>query len=407
MSSRQPLKDFEIEDLDLGDPGLHAEYDLRQVWQQLRDRTPVSWRESASLGCGFWAVTGYANAVDVYRNTADFSSERGNVLDVLSTGPDPAGGQMLALTDGNPHSDLRRILLRAFTPRALDLVVRRMRVATRRLLHDAAEKGNFDFARDVAALIPLAAVCDLLRVPVSDREYILRLTSSALASDQGVPHFADTWNAKAEILLYFSQLVRFRRQHQDDDIVSMLVSCEVAGRKLTDEEIVFNCYSIVMGGDETTRLSMVGGVLALIENPDQWQSLRNGDVDVSVATEEILRWTTPAIHGARTATRDLEYRGANIKSGDIVIVWNVSANMDDTQFPDPGNFELARRPNRHVTFSYGPHFCIGAYMSRQEIAAVLESLRRSCLEITLAGTPRVIYSNYLQGYCGLPVSVAQ
>lgn len=407
MNSRQLLEDFEIVQLDLGDPGLHAEYDLRHVWRQLRFRDPISWRESPSLGCGFWAVTGYADAVDVYRNTVDFSSARGNALDVLAVGPDPAGGQMLALTDGKPHTDLRRVLFRAFTPRALDLVVRRMRVATRKLVHDAAGKGHFDFARDVAALIPLAAICDLLRVPVPDRDYILRLTSSALASDQGVPQFADTWNAKAEILLYFSELARFRREHQDDDIVSLLGSCEVAGRKLTDEEIVFNCYSVVMGGDETTRLSMVSGLLALIENPDQWQSLKSGGVDVSVATEEILRWTTPLIHGARTVTRDLEYRSANMKSGDIVTVWNVSANMDETHFPCPAKFDLARHPNSHLTFSYGPHFCIGAYMSRQEIAAVLESLLRSCPEIALAGIPRVIYSNYLQGYCELPVSVDQ
>ncbi len=146
----------------------------------------------------------------------------------------------------------------------------------------------------------------------------------------------------------------------------MLATGTLEGKPLTMDEIVVNCYSLILGGDETSRLSMTGAVAAFLEHPHQWRALLKGEVEVSTAVEEVLRWTTPAIHFGRSALEDVPVgdRGQEIKAGDIVTLWNTSANMDEEVFADPGRFDLARTPNKHIAFGYGPHFCLGAYLGR-------------------------------------------
>jgi cytochrome P450 len=390
--------------LNLADPRVHAEHDLAGLWRHLRDTDPVHWHDTPG-DRGFWIITRYGDTLDVYRDDKTFSSEHGNVLDTLLAGHDSAAGRMLAVSDGDRHASLRRVLSRAFTPQAMDLVIRSMRVGTRMLIDTIRTDGRCDFVADVAAKIPLAAVCDLLRVPLSDRAYILGLTSSALASADDAPTAAGSWNSKAEILLYFTDLLRRRREQPDDDIVSIMIAGSSQNRPLTDEEIVVNCYGIVMAGDETTRLAMTGGLLALIEHPEQWRKLTSGDVGVESAVEEILRWTTPTLHAGRTATRELKMHGKIIRPGDIVTAWNISANFDEEQFAGARLFDLSRSPNKHVTFAYGRHFCLGSYLARAELTELLISLRSMIAGFELQGQPRRIFSNFLNGYSSLPLSV--
>ena len=311
---------------------------------------------------------------------------------------------MAAVTDGAHHADLRGVMLKAFTPKALEVVVDNVRSAARRLLAAAVEREECDFATDVAAKIPLAAICDLLGVPDGDRAEILRHTSSALASDDGIPTEMETWTAKNEILLYFAELAETRRGTPYDDVVSLLVTSEVTGRPLTHDEVVFNCYSLVLGGDETTRYSMIGGLQAFMDHPEQWQRFKAGTVDLESTVEEVLRWTTPTLHAGRTATEDVLMGGQFIEADDRVTIWNTSANRDERQFPEPDRFDAGRRPNKHLTFAYGPHFCLGAYLARQELAAILTGLRDLVAEVQPAGPARRVYSNFLNGLCGLPVA---
>jgi cytochrome P450 len=390
--------------LNLADPRVHAEHDLTGRWRHLRETDPVHWHETPGEP-GFWVITRYGDTLDVYRDDKTFSSEHGNVLDTLLSGRDSAAGRMLAVSDGERHASLRRVLSRAFTPQAMDLVIRSMRVGTRQLVDSVRTDGSCDFVRDVAAKIPLAAVCDLLRVPLSDRGYILGLTSSALASADHAPTEAGSWNSKAEILLYFADLLRRRREQLDDDIISIMIAGSNQNRPLTDEEIVVNCYGIVMAGDETTRLAMTGGLLAMIEHPEQWRKLKSGDVSVESAVEEILRWTTPTLHAGRTATRELKMHDTIIRPGDIVTAWNISANFDEEQFARPRDFDLSRNPNKHVTFAYGRHFCLGAHLARAELTELLLSLRSMIAGFELEGPPKRIFSNFLNGYSSLPLSV--
>lgn len=150
---------------------------------------------------------------------------------------------------------------------------------------------------------------------------------------------------------------------------------------------------------------MVGTALALADHPDQWQALKRGDTGIDTAVEEMLRWTTPALQSGRTATTDTEVGGRPIGAGDVVTVWNASANRDERVFDEPDRLRLDRTPNKHVTFAYGPHFCLGAYLARAEIGAVLAGLRETVAELERTGPTRPVYSNFLSGLSSLPLAL--
>jgi cytochrome P450 len=187
--------------------------------------------------------------------------------------------------------------------------------------------------------------------------------------------------------------------------VSDVTASQVDGVPLDDDEIMLNCYSLILGGDETARLSMVGAVLALVEHPDQWRALKRGEAGLDNAVEEMLRWTTPALHSGRTATADTEIAGRTVRAGDIVTVWNSSANRDERVFDAPDALRLDRSPNKHVTFAHGPHFCLGAYLARAEIAAVLSGLRSRVNALERTGPAGPVYSNFLNGMVSLPLAL--
>ncbi|TXS46334.1 cytochrome P450 [Streptomyces sp. uw30] len=405
MTTRRTIAPEELDTLNLADPRMHAESDLSAVWRHLRELAPVHWNPATGTAPGFWVVTRHADVTSVYRDSARFTSEGGNVLETLLAGGDTATGRMLAITDGEKHAGLRRVLMSAFSPRALEPIVESVRRTVTRLLGDALERGTCDFAADVAAGIPLGAICDLLGVPDRDRAYVLSLTSSALGSHDADSTAADAWIARNEILLYFAGLARDRRGSGHSDVIALLAGSEVNGLPLDDDEIMLNCYSLILGGDETARLSMAGAALALLEHPDQWQALKRGDAAIDTAVEEILRWTTPALHSGRTATTDTEVGGRPVKEGEIVTVWNASANRDERVFEAPAELRLDRTPNKHVTFAYGPHFCLGAYLARAEIAAVLAGLRDLVAEMEQTGPAKPVYSNFLSGLGALPLSL--
>jgi cytochrome P450 len=209
--------------------------------------------------------------------------------------------------------------------------------------------------------------------------------------------------ARNELLLYFADLSAKRRDSPQSDLVSMLATVTVDGEPLTDAEIVLNCYSVILGGDETTRLTMTGAVLALIEHPDQWRALRAGGVDPTTATEEVLRWTCVPAHVGRSARRDVTLCGRKIAAGDPLTGWLWSANRDEDVFGDPDRFDLGRTPNRHLSFGHGPHFCLGAHLARAQIGALLTELSRQVAQMEVCGPVGRIYSNFFQGVGSLPV----
>ncbi|CAL9425013.1 cytochrome P450 [Streptomyces sp. enrichment culture] len=403
--SRPILSPDEIDRLDFADRVLHSTCDLTEVWRHLRTHEPVRRQPPRDGLAGYWMLTAHRDVSAVYRDTAHFTSERGNVLDALRGGGDSAGRRMLSLTDGARHSEVRQILTKTFSRRGLEALGVRIRAMARQLIGRALERGTCDFATDVAKEIPLAAICDLLGVPHRDRERIFALTSTMVASETPVLTQADAWRAKNEVLYYFANLSEGRRTAPADDIVTLLTSARVNGSGLTDDEIVFNCYSLILGGGETTRMAIGGAVLAFLDHPDQWQAWQRGEVAVETAVDEVLRWTTPSMHMARTAVRDVTIGGTDVRAGDIVTLWNVSANRDEQVFDRPDDFRLSRNPNRHVTLGGGAHFCLGSHLARLEIGAVLESLRDLVTDLEPSGEPARIYSNFLGGVCSVPVTL--
>lgn len=391
--------------IDLTDPRAHAEGDLDGggLFAALRLRAPVSWHGPTGSSPGFWVVTRYDDVLACYRDPARFTSVHGNVLGTLTRGGDSASGLMLPVSDGSRHLAVRRRLLPALLPRALPPVTAAIQEAVRRLLADAIDRERVDFAGDVAAQVPLGAICQLLDVPESDRAFIFANTSAALAAEEPDQPAADAQLAQSELLLYFAKLARERQEAPGADVVSLLATSEIDGEPLTEPEIVMNCYSLVLGGDETARLAMIGGVRELAAQPDEWKRLRSGEVDLDTAVEEVLRWTTPAMHAGRTVTEDTMLGGQRLPAGDVVTLWNSSANRDEQAFPAPERFDLARQPNRHLTFGHGPHFCLGAHLARVELRCLLETLREWSPSIELAAEPRPIYSNFLTGYSSLPL----
>jgi len=392
--------------LDLADVALHVGTDQAEVWRRLRDEHPLYWNPARDDDTpGFWAVTRHADVCAVYRDAATFTSQRGNLLTALLRGGDTGAGQMIAVTDGPRHHAIRSLLAPSLGPRALTRLAAKVTATTERLLDSAVARRDVDFAHDVAAHIPLTTICDLLGVPTDDRAFIQRQTSVALGSDNPDQSPTEIWLARNEILLYFRELCGLRRRTPADDLVSVLANGRIDGEEISEDEVVLNCYSLILGGDETARLSMAGAVAAFAAWPEQWHRLQTGQAGLAAAVEEVLRWTTPALHAGRTARYDTDLHGRTIKAGDIVTVWNVAANFDEREFAEPGEFDLGRKPNRHVSFGYGTHFCLGASLARIELSALLAGLRDRVQRIEISAAPARIFSNFLAGYSSLPVTL--
>ncbi|UPK75799.1 cytochrome P450 [Nocardioidaceae bacterium SCSIO 66511] len=394
-------------DFDLTDPqtfraGEHGH--LVELWELMRTRGRVFWQPYEDTG--FWSVISYADICTIYRDRENFTSERGTILDTLLAGGDPAGGRMLAVTDGARHRALRKAMSRFFTPRHLESVEQSIARRTARVVDEAVEQGAVDFATDVCERLPIEAICDLMEVPEADRPQLLTYTKAALSSDAEDSSELDAISARSELLLYLSDLVAMRRSDPGDDIVSVLTSAEVEGEPLDDDDLALNCYSLILGGDESTRVSAGTGALAFARCPSQWTALRESrdttrDL-LPAAVEEVLRWSTPSMHFARTATADVRIGGQTIRRGDVVVLWLSAANLDPEQFERPGRFDIGRPAHDHLTFGQGRHYCPGAVMARIELRCLFDALRNQVARIEETAEPRQVYSNFLFGHSSLP-----
>jgi cholest-4-en-3-one 26-monooxygenase len=209
--------------------------------------------------------------------------------------------------------------------------------------------------------------------------------------------------AQAEFFGYFARLIDERRKNPGKDLISAFTVGEVDGTRLTDLEILFNSFLLIIGGQETTRNAVSGGMLALIDNPAQRMRLQGESTVTPAAIEEFLRWTTPVTHILRTARKDAELRGQKIREGDKVVVWNASANRDEEVFRAPDTFDLSRAPNDHLAFGHGEHFCIGAHLARLEMRVMIEQVMRRMPDIGLAGAPERLRSNFVAGIKHMPI----
>ncbi|MFF5639396.1 cytochrome P450 [Streptomyces sp. NPDC012825] len=390
--------------VDLFDPTLYSTGDPHAVWRALRAQAPVH-RQTLPDGRSFWNVTKYHDVNDVLRDHTRFTSSKGTLLSILGS-QDPAGGKMMAASDPPVHSAMREPLMKVMSHRALkDRQPQIRRIVHRRLLAHLLDGGTWDIAA-AAADFPMAFTGTLMGLPERDWPRLTKLTTMAVAPtdsefQEGGGH-ATLVAAHHELFDYFSRFVR--RHPGGDDLVGFLASMEAGGRRLRHDEIVYNCYSLLLGANVTTPHAIASTVLALIEHPGEYRRLLADPALVPGAVDEGLRWSSPANHFMRYAVRDLELGGARIARGDALVTWLGSANRDEDVFPEPYRFDVSRRPNRHVAFGFGPHYCIGAPLAKIALNLLFEEIVRVVEEFEVAGPVEHLESNFVAGIKHLPLA---
>jgi cytochrome P450 len=394
MSAEPP---FEI---NLADPELYSHGDPYSLWRWLRANDPVHWHPPAELP-GFWVLTKYEDVRSVYRAPAAFSSAKGILLRPEKHGPDHGGGRTLALTDPPRHRQLRGIVDEWFVLRSVRLLDADMRDVAASVVVRALEREECDFVTEVAARIPLYVICSMMGVPREDWEHMFALTSQAFGGSSGTARSL----AHLEIFNYFDNLVAARRKNPAEDLVSALVTAEIDGKRLTEDEVLLNCDNLLVGGTENTRIAASGGMLAFLQHPEEWNAMREDPGLIPSAVEEVLRWTSTATHIMRTTTKPVVIRGREIGAGERVTLWNPSANRDEDVFPDADRFDIRRHPNRHLALGAGEHFCLGGTLARAELRLLYEELLQRTARIELAGTPVMLSSIVVNGLDRLPVKL--
>jgi cytochrome P450 len=396
-----------LEQIDLTDLDLFLHGDPYAAFALLRREAPVYWHERN--GRGFWAVTRYDDALRVYHDPGTYSSERGISLQFDNVIPDQAGsGMMMILTDPPRHNKIRQVVSRRFTPRAINAYAPEVRKICDEIIDSVIERGECDFVVDVAGKLPTAAICEMLGIPAEYRDQMYALGNQSIGTqdpeyNQGRSAMETGRNAMAEFFSYFAKLIDERRKNPGSDLISAFTLGDIDGTKLTDLEILFNCFLLIIGGQETTRNATSGGMLAVINHPAERIKLRNDLSILPTAIEEFLRWTTPVTHILRTARKDTELRGQKIREGDKMVVWNASANRDEEVFRAAESFDVMRTPNDHLAFGHGEHFCIGSHLARMEMRVMVEQVMKRMPALELAGAPERLRSNFVAGIKHMPV----
>jgi cytochrome P450 len=293
---------------------------------------------------------------------------------------------------------------RVFSPKIVALAERAIQERAAAIVARIAPKGAVEFVSEVASAMPAAVIGDIMGVPEPDRPRLIELTTRHLAAvDATDPGYMA---AAEELRDYGTRLARSRLDHPQDDLTTTLVTAEVDGEALPLDEVGPFFAMLIAAGFETTRNALSHAIWLLTEFPDQkrrWLSDVEGHT--ATAVEEIVRWTSPALHMRRTLTHDVEFRGVQMRAGDKVAMWFVSANRDETQFTDPHVFDIARTPNKHCGFGTGgPHFCLGAHLARRELAILLGALLQRFPDIHATRRPEKFRSNFLNGIKSLDVS---
>ncbi|WP_331732574.1 cytochrome P450 (plasmid) [Streptomyces sp. NBC_00015] len=393
--------------INLADPDLYATTGGLEELRHLQVNEPVYWNALAADD-GFWALTRYADAVAVYRNPKAFTSEQGIQVGQSMAAARPAAGKMLVLSDRGTHRRIKSILSRYLAPGALARHLLELRAEANSTAERVATGEPFDFVTDAAGHLTLTLLGSLLGIPAADRDQVSRWTGTAFGSTTGPSDHrvtgADSAAANAQLFVYFGDLLARRRREASDDLLSALVLSGASdGQHLTDEEILFNVHLLLAGGHETTRQALTGIAAAFIDSPDEWDRLRAQPQFRPTAVEEILRWSAPSLNVMRTATQEIEIGGTLIRVGQRVTMWHPIVNRDEDFFHEALRFDIARDPNRHLSFGMGSHFCLGAWLAREELQVLIEALTSRVRRIEPAGAPRRSRSNRTWGYDYLPV----
>lgn len=375
----------------------------------LRANAPVSWVDVPNYR-PFWAITKHADIMDIERANTLFTNHPRPVL-VTEEGDEQQaaiGVRTLIHMDDPQHRVVRAIGADWFRPKAMRALKIRVDELAKVYVDKMMTIGTeCDFVQQVAVNFPLYVIMSLLGIPESDFPLMLKLTQELFGSDddefkRGTDQ-ADQMSALVEMFEYFTALTASRRETPTDDLASAIANATIDGEPLSDIDTISYYAIVAAAGHDTTSATISGGMLALIENPDQCQNLCSDLALMPLAVEEMIRWVTPVKAFMRTAVEDTTVRGVPIAAGESVLLSYVSGNRDEDVFDDPFRFDIARDPNRHVAFGYGVHFCLGAALARMEVNSFFTELLPRLKAVELAGRPEHVATTFVGGLKHLPI----
>ncbi|MCI4066798.1 cytochrome P450 [Micromonospora sp. R77] len=397
-------------EVDLTDVDRFVRGEHHQLLARLRDQDDLHWNPLDNGG--FWALTRYDEVAAAYADHAAFSSAGGAMLGgSFRNEVDTATGRMLVASDPPRHRLLRQQMHALFAPP----VVERVRAQIDTLLVAAFDRmiddGGGDFAEDIAMELPAGALMAMLDVGHDDALRLVRLTRrmigfrDPLLGARGGDERTHLASIQGQIFDFFEDLVDDRRGGDGEDMVSILLRARINGRPLPDEDVLYNCMNVAVGGNETSSYSACVGMEALMAHPDQYDRLLDRREVTEPLIDEVLRWASTNAYVQRIATRQVRVRDQVIEPGDVVTLWNVSANRDAAQFAAPDTFDTDRTPNRHLTFGHGVHRCIGAVLGRTELDAVFGHVARHRIRLAPTAPSTRLRSNFILGTTRMPVEV--
>ena len=414
----QPIN-LENPHLDITDPDVFVHGVPHATFKRLRDEDPVSkWDETG--GAGFWAVTRYADILEVSRNPQVFSSAKGIRIEDMK--PDELEARKTVMEMDPPeHTAYRRMVQPPFSAREVASYEMGIRLLARGVIDEVNGRNEFDFVELLARQLPMRMLGKMLGTPDVDGPMLVKKGDALLGNDD--PEFTETpislvntdqyrlmpfrSPVSLELFAYAQEQARIRREHPTDDVISRLLQPKRDGEPLSEMEFKNFFTLLIAAGTDTTRYTMTAGILALLEHQDQLAELREKPELMDGAVEEILRWGTVTMHFRRTAMQDTELTGRKIKAGDKVLIWYIAGDYDERQFADPYKFDIKRTPNEHLAFGLkSPHKCLGEHLARIEVKILLEELLPRLLSIKLNGTPERLRSNFISGIKHLPLLVS-
>ncbi|MFJ3696184.1 cytochrome P450 [Streptomyces sp. NPDC090052] len=384
-----------------------TEMGFRGVWARMREEDHLEWTQVDDHN-GFWSVVTYADVERVLRDAAAFTSERGTMINILGV-EDPAGGRQIAATDPPRHTVMRARLQKALAIKSIEKQQSMISSLVDEALAPLAADGGFDFAEAMLAL-PVAIGGESMGLPRADWPRLGELLVASVAADD--PAYQNEAGTQAtldaahrELFAYFQDIYRERRRNLGDDLISVLITTEVDGRTMTPGEVMSNCYSVLLGAVVTTPHA-----------PNYMMTERIADGTLSrwaeditatpTAVEEALRLGSPVSHFMRYAVDDVVIRGTRIRAGEAVVSWLGAANRDSAVFPDPEYFDIRRRPNKHLAFGIGPHYCVGHTVARVTLRTLFNELLTRFTAFEPAGEPERLRSNFVSGYRKLPITAS-
>lgn len=412
---------LELSDIDLLNGDLFSTGMAEEYLTFLRNNAPVWRHPDPTGGPGTWMITKHEDVAMISRDHERFSADRDNgginALSQAELGRERQSqadvGKMFIQMDPPEHGPYRKNLQPGFAKRVVGKYTEHILEITQRVLDRALDKGTFDFVQEIAVEIPLNLVADVLGIPAEDRrwlfEHVTRAETPSSPEQFLEPAFMSRYQESVDSIRNYGELlIKQRARNPQDDLTTRLAQSQVDGESVPLTNSVSNFFMLWSAGAETTRTALSWGMYAFMQNPDQWQVVRDSpDILETTAVEEVLRWASPVRRFRRNVMEDIELRGQRLRKGDGVVIWYVSANRDEDVFQSPFRFDVNRAHNPHLGFGGGgPHFCMGASLARLELNLVFREIARRVPHPELVAEPRMTKSSIFRALSELPVKFA-